>query len=761
MSYKFKSKPGEDILTSNPDGKPKKKPLPPPGTSIDMDPEEATRLKTELLSMYRESKADSNAIENRIKGYWDEYYQGTEHSTRNNGIMEDAADVHVPILQWIVSGLHAQITQQTFETDPLALVLPGADGDTPRASRIEDYFKKHMEEDIGYPELADEIGLNALMEGGAVAYVPWRERRKMMYRRKDKEDEDFYDEFEDEDDTDVTLGNEVVFDGPDPQIILRNQIHLYPSNAYRIDKADAVFLDVEIDRNDLMRSKRDEEYPLMDGEKWDSVLNKGKMAARSYPSNNKSVEQEYYTRNKFKAIECFYWWDIDGDGEMEPVCATILEDGEVLLDVTLSEYGEDRPIIVYHLLTPGKSLFAPSMGQILEWAFHVLNTLFNQKLDDTKIRHAAPKTILYTGLSGFDPDKLKYGKPLEVDDIREILPLTFPDMAPDIISFMEYVIGMVVRLTGMSDMFMGKAASGTQTATETSSLVNLGSVRFKQMMNRISQGHAKFMKWVSTLHYYFMEKDEIEYYMTIDEAREYEIKKRVMDAAVNVAPMMGISPEQAKAEVMAMFPPKGIIETRTVKRDDFSPFPTVRFVPQGSKVNINRDVVLRDAIMAWNMFNQDPMFLMSAPHRWELARNVFASMGYVVERMLPSKPQDGPAIPENKPEPTVPKVNFSMQTAPVILDETAIRSILASAGIQGSGTPDIDGEEGLDTTEEDMQNVAMAIANGVGGGSPPVDPTNPGTGLPPLPPIGGMENSPEELANQLAAQSRQEGFSGG
>jgi len=753
--------------------------IPNTGEDIKLSTEDAEAVKAETLEWYKAAQADNLTINQKISTYWDEFYQGTEYKSTTNTIMKNASNTHIPLIQWITLGLHSQITQQAFETSPFALIMPGASGDPNRAWRLESFTDYLLDEMLAYPEKADELALNALMEGGSILYVPWNERRKMMYRAipADEKSNAVQNHILKTGKAPKpgqlptkTLGNELVSSGPDPQVLMRSQFCVYPANSVDINKADAAFMLTEIDRNTLVNGYNNGEFPLITPEQWEKIIkddspsdSTSQTTLPGKTGRNQKATGSTKTKFKYAAIECYRWYDVDDDDLLEPTKVVILADSEIMIKCCLSEYGEDRPFINYNVLPPGRNLYGIPMGQMLSWAMGVLNTLINMKIDDIKIRHLVAKSIIYGSTSGFDPDAWEYGMPLMVDDVSQITTLQVPNTSIELIPMMEYIIGFIVRLTGLSDQFLGKANQGTQTATETAALVNLGSTRFQRMMDRFSIGHKEFIKFCHLLYYYFMPSDNLTYNITMDEQKQLDIKNKIIAGARAMAQQNGQDPDAVVSQVLQMIPQKGISDSQVITREDFNPFVSVKIVPQGSKGNINRDVSIRDAVMAWNMFNQDPAFLMSAPHRWELMRNVIAAMGYVVEKMCPPQPADGPAMPPPTPEPPPPpKISITLPIAPVQLPEPLVLSLLSAAGVdvqaamQGPAGP----SQAQDQNAPDAQG-QLGLESLMGQGGNGVDPNNPNSGLPLLPPLGSMQNSPEELSNQLAAQSRQAGFQGG
>lgn len=633
----------QNILTPNPlgIGKATRKLPEEPGMPIDISDDERAKLTTELVGQFHEVESARAPMEARIKRHWKEYFEDEAHLATTNGILEKASNVNVPLLQWVCNGVLAQLVQSTFGASPFFLVNAGRSGDPERAGRVEKYFDYLVDNDLDYPALVEQMYLRALLEGAGIAYVWWERKYEFTYERISSKSEALSATEESVFQPKWIAKWRVVSESPKVDVVPRSQFYMFPNDSPDPQKAQSVFYVCEITRNKLIRGKKDGTYVATD-EEWKKILGSGDGQAARFDEKGEgdSSLATASARRTFSALFCYTNWDADGDGLEEPCTFLILEEAEVMVQAVLTRSGSRRPFELFHVMPQANRPFAITMGQLVDWAAGVMNTLLNQKLNDTNLRHLMAKTLIYGINSGFDPELFKLGKPFQVQDPSQITTISI-DAMPEILGLLEYIVSIVERQTGLSDVFMGKSAEGSQTATETQATVSLGSARFDQMVKRLDRGHKRVASQLGRLHYEYMEDETLSYYVQADRSTQDKALRDTMAGAEQ----MGMDP----AEVSKMWPTKGLMEEQKVKREDFAPDPGLDYEAHGSSASMNRDVRIRDASNRLQMFGADQTI--GLPGQWELKKDLLEAQGVAApERIIGEKPDAQVAIPTVGPD---------------------------------------------------------------------------------------------------------------
>lgn len=373
---------------------------------------------------------------------------------------ENASNLHIPMIGWIVDALHVRMVQSHFGVEPYVRVKPQEIEDTDNSSIIErGLWHVHQKQNklySGYLAILD-----SLIAGYGVVKTPWKQDYQLIKKGKDRK---------------FALRSEY----PGCEYIPAESFYMYPFNSSSVDDAQIVGHRFYRRYDDLMRGVAIGIY----NEKWVR-----KLENKAVPETQTETREAVLTAGaahgldwkdmKYELYELLVRYDLDEDG--------LEEDYLVVYDKTTDniirwieypyEYGEKY----YHTYTPfpNGQIYGYSVVDMLEPMEHELSTLHNQRIDNNSIVNMPIFTVMNGSPAAKDDQKWYPGKKIPVNDHDEVKQLTMIPPSNGFAQDEERIMQYAKLRSGTSDLTFGQTVKGDKTAYEIEAALAEGSIKIR------------------------------------------------------------------------------------------------------------------------------------------------------------------------------------------------------------------------------------------------------------------------------------------
>jgi len=395
-----------------------------------------------------------------------------------------AANYQVPLGMATIDSIHARIIKAVFEVDPIWLAKARSPGGVQIAQKGEwylDYWADEMDLEAGL----DMVVHNMLVEGVGILRIDWERRTRQIPQMQSR------DPMAPQAPTQVTE-----YEGPGRRPVpLKDYVHI-PADAPTIE--DAVYVGHRVFRT---------HQQLLDRERAGHYFNVEQLLAKSQgdstldrtpnPSNLLTMTDytgEYEETRQYEVVELYgpYDW---GDGPV-PTLFAFSPDHSILLRIEPYPYEYGRAPYLSFCVYPRPNFFwGRSLMEMLESAQEELSALHNMRADAV-VRRIAPPLLRRTG-ARWDPIEQPWrpGMVIDVNDPAELIELNMSDVPNGLFAHEQDILAFTERMTGMSDVFMGRPGSPYMTATAINRVTSEGLARMDVAVSRFQLGMKK-LAWV-------------------------------------------------------------------------------------------------------------------------------------------------------------------------------------------------------------------------------------------------------------------------
>ena len=451
-------------------------------------PEEAQKqVVKRLKEEYDRFRTQISPLHKKIDK-WHELYEAQPKGSKNFP-WPGAANYQVPIGMATVDSVHARISKAVFEVDPLWLARPRSPGGVPTARKAE-WYVDYWADEMSLPTSLDMVIHNMLVEGVGILRVDWDRRQREIPRQQFRGPEGTMQQ--DEQQQFVTE-----YEGPAARPVpLKDYVHI-PADAPTIE--DAVYVGHRVFRThqQMLDRERAGHYfnvtELLKKSKGDSTLERSAQH-KSVLSLSTSTSAKNEETRQYEVVELYgpYDW---GDGPV-PTLFAFSPDHSMLLRIEPYPYEYGRAPYLRFAVYPRPNFFwARSLIEILESQQEELSTIHNMRADGIA-RRIAPPLLRRIG-SRWDPEEQpwKPGMVIDVNDLSELAELNMGDVPGSLFAHEQDIMAFTERMTGMSDMFMGRTGSPYTTATAVNRVTSEGLARMDVAVSRFQEGMKK-LAWV-------------------------------------------------------------------------------------------------------------------------------------------------------------------------------------------------------------------------------------------------------------------------
>lgn len=204
----------------------------------------------------------------------------------------------------------------------------------------------------------------------------------------------------------------------------------------------------------------------------------------------------------YELFECWFDYDIDGDGIPEKMVATYHRPSRTLLQLRYNWY--------HHQLKPYTVIpYTVSANSILGIGLSEMGRPFQEQL--TGWHRLAMDNAYLANIRMFIAQKdtsienrpaLFAGRVFRVEDPKkDLIPFAMADTYPSTINERQNLFGLMEKRTGVSDYLTGRESSivgSNATATSTIALINEGTKRVEETLENIRNGYAEILEmWIA------------------------------------------------------------------------------------------------------------------------------------------------------------------------------------------------------------------------------------------------------------------------
>jgi hypothetical protein len=472
---------------------------------------EQEALVEKLTDLYERFKSEISPLHQNIDR-WHELYEASPKGEKDFP-WPGAANYSVPLIMATIDSVHARIAKAIFEVDPIWLAKPRSPGTTQMAKTAEWYLDYWADEADVATKLDMSIHL-MLIEGVGVARTDWDRRTRQIP---------------------VGRGMPSVpgqpaptvteYEGPGIRPISLKDFVLIPSDAPTIE--DAVYVGHRVFRThqQMLDRQRAGIYfnvdRLLEKSQGDSTANRSPLSSKVLATSD-SAGQHKETR-QYEVVELYGAFDW-GDGPA-PTLFAFSPEHSILLRIEPYPYEYGRaPYVDFSIFPRPNSFWSRSLAEMLESPQEELTAIHNQRADAVA-RRIAPPLMLRVG-ARWDPKEQPWrpGMVIDVNDPSELVELQISDVPNGLFAHEQDIMAFTERMTGMSDVFMGRMGSPYTTATAVNRVTSEGLARMDINISRFQQGMKKLawtLWWL--LYQYRPYLDRF-----VADGNEYQITKDMM-----------------------------------------------------------------------------------------------------------------------------------------------------------------------------------------------------------------------------------------
>lgn len=461
-----------------------------------LDEEQQEALVKELKSHLTDFKSDVSGLHNELPK-WHKMYDASVRGNKNFP-WPGASNYRVPLIMSTIDSLHARVVKAVFEVDPLWVARAYTAGSHKVAKKAEWYLDTWADA-MGLAQTLDMVAFNMLVEGVGILKLDWvRETRRIPSAPSQMGEE-------------PELQEVVEYEGPRGYAVPLRDFVMIPADAPTLDDAVYVGHRVFLTEQTLKKRQASGLYSNVDlllergpgGAMKDSPQGRGfgetdgdVFVNTSLVQTNKTSSKVYPETNQYEIFELYGPYTFDEEVGPEPALFTLSEEHGILLRVEPYPYQYGRAPYVDFCIFPKPNWFwGRSVSDMLESQQAELEALHNMRSDSLAIQIAPP--LLHRQGGVWDPEVTAWrpGAVIPVSDNSELIQMNLREVPGTLFQHERDIMEFTERMTGMSDVFMGRVGSPYQTATATTAARSEGLVRLDVSITRF-QNSMKRVAWI-------------------------------------------------------------------------------------------------------------------------------------------------------------------------------------------------------------------------------------------------------------------------
>jgi hypothetical protein len=450
---------------------------------------------------------------------------------------ENCSDIGIPLEAFTIEGLLPRFLKVCYGAKPIVWVRGRADSDVQDAEIVQDALNFQVSTKMRIYRSMKLAFKSTAMNGDGIAKCVWEEQYKIVNKVKyflihpatgqkipNPETGEPYEvdkEFQPQPDEAgflPTVSKEIIseprksYDSPRiyPRAIKN---FIVPKDADTADIQDLDWVSDEYLRTlDWIKQRI--------GEPAEGKFKADMVSELEQDVQMKSIDKEKYQFSKVLISEWHGRYDINGDGLEEEIVAFLARPfvpnamadykNDKLLGWMITPYPK-RPFFHYQIIPMEGSFYGKGVPEFLIGIRNLVDAIFNQMIDRGSINNNPP---IRTPVN-YDPDEHPFGPGahLPTDNPDGFGVLELPKSEQMEFAKMEFLLGMVQKLFGVSDYSLGQDTGNQRTATGILSIIGEGNVKFDDMIRALQDVNEELYEFIVDLNADLMTDDFI-YYLT-------------------------------------------------------------------------------------------------------------------------------------------------------------------------------------------------------------------------------------------------------
>jgi len=458
-------------------------------------------------------------------------------SAPKNEPWDDCSDIGIPLEAFTIEGLLPRFLKVCYGAKPIVWVRGRGESDLVDAEQVQDALNFQVSTKMHIYRSMKLVFKSTAMNGDGIAKCVWEEDYKVVNKTKyflvdpmtgqkvpnpetgeplevDKEFQPQPDEMGNVYQVSKEITSEQVKIYDSPRIYPRSlKNFIIPKDADTADIQDLDWVDDEYLRTIDWLKKRI-------GDPAEGKFNEAVITELEQDVQGKAVGTD---KSQFAKVLISEWhggYDINGDGLEEEIVAFLARPfvnnvetdykNDKLLGWMITPYPK-RPFFHYQIIPMEGSFYGKGVPEFLIGIRNLVDAIFNQMIDRGSITNNPPIKVPLN----YDADENPFGPgcKLPTDNPDGFGVLELPKSEQMEFSKMEFLLGMVQKLFGVSDYSLGQDTGNQRTATGILSIIGEGNVKFDDMIRALQDVNEELYEFIVDLNADYMTDDFI-YYLT-------------------------------------------------------------------------------------------------------------------------------------------------------------------------------------------------------------------------------------------------------
>lgn len=398
-------------------------------------------IEMTILSDYEADKAARSDWERNFQ-MWTRQYDGVLAS--KTFPFENSSNLHIPLISWTVDALHSRLMNPLFSTDEIVNVRAQPDGQSQSADSakaVGQFANWQAREQLDLFNVLDEVTPRTILYG--TWFVKPRPTRRYAKTAK---------------------GFEEVYNGPELCSVSPWDV-LLPGDCPKLEKAEHIIQRVWLTLNDLvMREAQGIYFHVSENMEKIRATAKAREQDELQVTKIQTGGTQLGRRNWLEAFECYYQYDLDGDGFAEEWIFTVLKDSRLLIRAselyTVYPSGQ-RPWVQFRYKQAMRGPYGRGIGQELDDIASEVNAIFNQ-MTDAGTLSLAPITKSQLGSSAAAQIEKSGGifPGMHIQTENPLTDVVMESLTPNVtfgIQDVQLLLGFAERVSAISDVQLGRS----------------------------------------------------------------------------------------------------------------------------------------------------------------------------------------------------------------------------------------------------------------------------------------------------------------
>ncbi len=388
----------------------------------------------------------------------------------------------VPVIAMAVDPIHARLDTGIFKGDPVIRFKALKKKATKYVASLEvfvEYYQKHK---LNFRQIASPRLLECAKHG-TMAFKTVYEHDKYKIKTYDKDWKVI--------DKEVTR-----FKGPKVYGISLADI-MFPPNYQHIQDCPIVIERQRFFKGELQIAEASGKIKNLKNIEGNEKTERDQLEQERQESANHTENSSMQT-DQFEVFECWFDYDIDGDGLPERLVATYHESTQTFLQLRYNWYFHQRkPYTIIPYSVANDSLYGIGIAE-MSFFFQEAQTKWHRMATDNTYL-ANIRMFIARKESGIEEvPKLYSGRVFFVDNPREdFIPFQAAEVYQSTLAERQNLFGLAEKRTGVSDYLTGRESpivGSRATATSTVALIQEGTRRVEEVLENIRVGFSEIIE---------------------------------------------------------------------------------------------------------------------------------------------------------------------------------------------------------------------------------------------------------------------------